>query len=117
MSNRNDEGLEIDLEQVLNRKKVIEALESGKHKQITNAFGHWWNPKSAVCWAGLCMRVLDYNSEDFPFKHFPSDWIGRKLGISPQLVHDFVYENDCGCSFWLLAEEMKRLPPPIKMPV
>ncbi|HEY7507307.1 MAG TPA: hypothetical protein VH621_06835 [Nitrososphaera sp.] len=116
MSNRNDEGLEIDLEQALNRKKVTEALESGEHRQLTNAFGDWWDPKSAVCWAGLCMRVLGLNRFDFG-EAYPVDWVAVKLGLPPQSVHDFIYANDCGCSFWLLAEEMKRLPPPIKMPV
>ena len=106
MSDRQVNDPRIDLEVVLNRKKVVDALRSGEHTQLFSALGNWKDPAARTCWMGVVFRVLGTTRD-------PTRELGLKLGLNSHQWRYFVNQNDAGRRFPELATMMEELPPPL----
>lgn len=92
-----------------NRRIVIEALESGKHRQAISTYGCWYIQGAPVCWGGLVLRLF-CNGESVSAVHgHEEDAICRVLGIDIDTMGTFMSANDEGVKFPDLALMMKAM--------
>ena len=108
------EGQQIDLVAMMNRRKVINELRSGKHEQFFGSLLCWWQPDGPTCWAGVASRAL-YGYDEDHRKQYPTRPVFLDLAKDLKMnVGQFISKNDCQkLTFEQLADEMEALPPPL----